>query len=91
MAHNITATDTTTFNKLLENVGQYSGLAVGQGLAVSTTLTVTVKGLKTIYGVFMTGRSTTLPYLATSVGNTFTATCGNGDIIDWLAWGVPAI
>jgi len=91
MAFNITATDTTTYNKLLENVGQYSGFAVGQGLAVSTTLTVTVKGLKTIYGVIMTGRSTTLPYLASTSDNTFTATTGSGDIIDWLAWGVPKI
>ena len=91
MAFNITPTDATTYNKLVESIGQYTGFAAGVGLAVSTTLTVTVKGLKTIHGVIMSGRSTTLPYLAASSDNTFTATCGSADIISWIAWGVPKI
>ncbi len=89
MAFNITPTDATTYNKLVESIGQYTGFAAGVGLAVSTTLTVTVKGLKIIHGVIMSGRSTTVPYLLTSSNNTFTATCGNADSISWIAWGVP--
>ena len=88
MAFNITPTNTTSFNKLVESIGQYTGFAAGVGLAVSTTLTVTVKGLKTIHGVIMSGRSTTVPYLASSSDNTFTATTGSGDSISWIAWGI---
>ena len=87
MAFNITPTNTTTYNKLMESVGQYSGFACGVGLAVTTTLTVTVPSLSTIEGVVMSGRANTLPYLASSSGNTFTATCGSADSISWIAWG----
>ena len=89
MAFNITATDTTTYNKLLESVGTYSGFAVGQGLAVTTTLTVTVPGLKTIHGVVLSGRTTTNPLLASTSGNVFTATVSSADVVDWIAWGIP--
>lgn len=89
MAFNITPTNTTAYNKLIESLGQYSGFACGVGLAVTTTLTVTVPQLKTIHGVVMSGRGTTVPYLATSSGNTFTATTGSADSISWIAWGVP--
>ena len=87
MAFNITPTNTTAYNKLMESVGQYSGFACGVGLAVTTTLTVTVPSLSTIEGVIMSGRSSTVPYLASSAANVFTATCGDADSISWIAWG----
>lgn len=90
MAFNITPTNTTTYNKLMEGLGVYSGFACGVGLAVSTTLTVTVPQLRTIHGVIMSGRSSTVPYLATSSNNAFTATTGSADSISWIAWGEPA-
>ena len=90
MAFNITATDTTTENELLESIGSYSGFAVGIGLAVSTTLSVTVPSLKTVKGVVALGQgSDTEAHLASTSGNSFTITCGNADTIHWIAWGDP--
>lgn len=91
MAYNITATNTTTNNKLLESTGQFSGFACGIGLAVTTTLTVTVPSLRTVEGVVMTGQGATLPQLASTSGNTFTATTGSADTIHWIAWGKPKV
>ena len=86
MAYNVTAQTPT----LLESVGSYSGFAVGIGLAVSTTLTVTVKGLRTVYGAVGTSLdNATAPILATTVGNVFTMTTNSGDKIAWIAWGIP--
>lgn len=89
MAFNVTAIDTTTNNELLESKGSYSGFAVGIGLAVSTTLTVTVPGLKTVKGVVMTPETAAATITLTSTsGNTFTATASqSGDTIHWIAWG----
>ncbi len=90
MAFNITATNTTTNNKLLEGIGVYSGFACGVGLAVATLLSVTVPQLRTIHGVVLSGQSSTVPYLASSAANAFTATTGSADTIHWIAWGEPA-
>jgi hypothetical protein len=86
MAYNITATDTTTNNELLEGKGPFSGFAVGIGLAVTTTLTVTVPSLKTIRGVVLTGQAGA-PTLTSTSANTFTATTSSADTIHWIAWG----
>ncbi len=86
MAYNTTAESP----KLLESVGSYSGLAVGIGLAVSTTLTVTVKGLRVVHGAIGTSLdNATAPILATTVGNVFTMTTNSADKIAWIAWGIP--
>ncbi len=86
MAYNVTAQDP----ELLEALGSYSGFAVGIGLAVSTTLSVTVKGLRIVKGVVGTSLdNATAPILASTSGNAFTMTTNSGDKIAWIAWGIP--
>ena len=83
-------TKATQSPTLLESVGSYSGLAVGIGTASSTTLTVTVKGLRVVYGAVGNSLdSATSPILASTAGNVFTMTTASGDDIAWIAWGIP--
>jgi hypothetical protein len=86
MAYNKEAQSPT----LLESVGSYSGIAVGIGTASSTTLTVTVPGLRVVHGAIGTSLdNATAPILASSSGNGFTMTTNSGDKIAWMAWGIP--
>ncbi len=86
MAYNSSSEDP----KLLESIGSFSGFAVGIGEASSTTLTVTVQGLKTVIGAIGTSLdNATAPIFASSSGSQFTMTTNSGDKIAWIAWGIP--
>jgi len=86
MAFNSTAQDST----LLQNLGTFLPLAVGIATAVSTTLTVTVPQFRTVLMAWGASQSSaTAPFPATTSGNTFTMTVGSGEVINWIAYGVP--
>lgn len=75
---------------LVENIGNFNPIAWGIDTAVSTTLTVTIPSFRSVYLAIGTSQSTaTSPFLATTVGNTFTMTVGSGEVIAWIAIGQP--
>lgn len=78
--------------RLVRALGPFTEIAVGVATASTTTLTVTVPQLSQVIGVVATSHSSaTAPFLASTAGNVFTMTTGSGDIISWLAWGVPKL
>lgn len=78
--------------RLIKAVGPFTEMACGVATASTTTLTVTVPQLSQVIGVVASSQtSATAPFLASTAGNVFTMTTGNGDIISWMAWGIPKL
>ena len=74
--------------KILEVVGSFAPIAFGIATAVSTALTVTIPQFTLCYGALvLSSTTTTAGYVATTSGNSFTATVGSGEVCMWIAFG----
>ena len=83
---------TATNPRLIKTVGETTELVVGAVDATGTSTVVTVPQLSVVQGVICTGAtSTTVIYVATVSGNTFTATHADGDDFYYMAWGKAKI
>ena len=74
--------------KICEVVGSFAPIAFGIATAVSTALTVTIPQFTLCYGALvLSSTTTTAGYVATTSGNSFTATVGSGEVCMWIAFG----
>jgi len=74
--------------KICEVVGQFAPIAFGIATASGTTLSVTIPQFSIVYGALVLSTSTaTAGYVATTSGNSFTATVGSGETCMYIAFG----
>lgn len=74
--------------KICEVVGQFAPIAYGIQTASSTDLTVTIPQFSLCYGaIVLSSSSTTAGYVATTTGNSFSATVGSGEVCMYIAFG----
>lgn len=74
--------------KICEVVGQMAPIAFGIQTASSTDLTVTIPQFSLCYGaIVLSSTTTTAGYVATTTGNSFSATVGSGEVCMYIAFG----
>lgn len=73
-------------------VGAFTEFACGVDAAAGTSSVVTVPSFFRVLGVVCGGNtSTTAPFVDTVSNNTFTITKASGDVISWIAFGIPRV
>lgn len=79
---------TTTGPKVVECIGQFAPLAFGIATASSTDLTITIPQFSLVYCALVLSTTTATPgYVATTTGNSFSATVGTGEVCTYIAFG----
>jgi hypothetical protein len=74
--------------KVCEIVGQFAPIAFGIQTASATDLTVTIPQFSRCDGALvLSSSSTTAGYVATTTGNSFSATVGSGEVCMYIAFG----
>ena len=74
--------------KICEVVGQFAPIAFGVQTASATDLTVTIPQFSLCYGaIVLSSSTTTAGYVATTSGNSFSATVGTGEVCMYMAFG----
>ena len=84
----------TTFNVdgsplLIENVGNYSGFAIGVAALSGGTVTVTVPNLKEVHWAIAQSRTANRAYVSADSTNTITITGSGSETVAWIAFGAP--
>ena len=73
---------------ILEVVGSFAPIAFGIATADTTTLEVTIPQFSVVYGALvLSSTTTTAGFVATTSGNTFTATVGSAEVCMYIAFG----
>lgn len=73
---------------ILEVIGSFAPIAFGIATASATSLSVTIPQFSICYGALvLSTSSTTAGYVATTSGNSFTATVGSGEVCMYIAFG----
>ena len=82
---------TTITPTIIENVGTYSGFAIGVATLSGGSATVTVPQFRQVHWAIAQSRSANRAYVSADTGNTFTITGSGGETVSWIAYGAAKI